>query len=261
MRSAGFDADHATSETPRLKTDWESNRPVYEVLYEFPDKVMFLYVDAETSETTEISGEPGRGPSPTSDTATLTREWAEAKLLSLNPYKIARGLIRMGAPVISYDEHSAKYEIRVPRLDAAGHAFEEAAAFFDYDHAKSRVTFLSLGVHLPEPSVTTGTMISEEEATSIALQRLLANRTVFFEHVPEKMAIEHVPRSTSVTVVERNKGVTTGTAVAYKIDEFKSRLTDPSYTGPYEKGAWIIYVDVFSGEVVAGHASRSHWGP
>lgn len=256
MHAAGWDMDHAKRETPRWEKDSITGRAIYEIMYLFPKQGVFLKLDAETSETIGISGEPGRGPHPTSDTITLTPEWARAKLLSLNPYKIARGLIRMSDPVITYDARTAKYEVLFQRLDASGHQFEEGAAFFDFDPATSRITSLNLGVYLPEPAVTTGTMISPEQATSIALQSLLAHRSTMLEFVPDRMTFVHVPESTTVRVVERNIGPTTGTAVAYKISRFESRLTDPSYTGIYEAMKLWVSVDVFSGEVVAGDLSK-----
>lgn len=258
MRAAGFDVDNATSATPQWKMKYSINQPVYQIIYEFPGETMFLEVDTETSESIEISGQPGRGPNPTSDTITLTPEWARATLLSLNPYKIARGLIRMGEPTISYDAHSAKYEVLFPRLDASGNEFESAAAFFDFDHATSSVTFLDLGVYAEEPEVTTGTLISQAQATSIALQWLMDRRSSMFKFVPEKMTWDYVPESNEVRVVERNVGPSTGTVVAWKIRHFKSRMTDPTYTGPYHISTILLCVDAFNGDIVAGDVSRMY---
>jgi hypothetical protein len=230
------------------------NHPVYEIMYEFPGQTMLLSVDPTTSETIEIQGEPGRGPNPTSDTVTLTPQWAQARLLSLNPYKIARSLIHMAEPTVTYDSRTAKYDVVFRRLDVSGHQFENAAAFFDFDHATSKITHLHLGVYLPEPAVTTGTMISQEQATTTALQWLIANRSKFFKYVPDKMTFDYVPESTVVRVVK--KDLTTETAVAYKILRFESRLTDPSYTGRCEKLTVLVCVDAFSGAVVAGDYTK-----
>jgi hypothetical protein len=258
MRAAGYDVDHGIRSTPRWDMRYSINHPVYEIMYEFPGQTMFLSVDPTTSETIDIQGQPGRGSNPTSNTISLTPQWAQAKLLSLNPYKIARGLVHMGEPVISYDTESAKYEVLFHRLDGSGHQFDEGAAFFDFDHATSRVTHLHLGVYLPEPAVTTGTMISQEQGTTTALQWLIANRSKVFEHVPDKMTFDYIPESTTVRVVKRD--VTSDTVVAYKILRFESRLTDPSYTGRYEKVKVLCCVDVFSGAVVAGNLTKMFAG-
>jgi len=263
MRAAGFDVDQATSETPRWEVRQSLDRPVYEIMYEFPGETMFLSVDPATSETIDIQGQPGRGLNPTSDTTTLTPQWASAKLLSLNPYKISRGLIHIGEPAIWYDPENAKYKILFPRLDAVGHQFESAAAFLHFDHATSRVTHLKLGVYLPEPTVTTRTLISREQAASIALQFLLAHKSSLFQRVPDKMTFDYIPRSIAIRVVERNHyfgDATTGTSVAYGAFVFESRLTDPSYTGRYEKMTVLVWVDVFSGTLVAGSMGKMFVG-
>jgi len=263
MRAAGWDVDHGTSMPAKWELRGKDRHPCYEIIYSFPGQTMFLRVDPSTSETVQITGQSGRGPSPTSDTAQLTSDWALQKLLSLNPYKIGRGVVHMGNPTIRYYPNDCQYVITFPRTDAAGHEFEATAAGFDYDHGAARVTGLVLGVDLPEPSVTTGTMLSEQQATSIALQFLLANKSRAFKLVPEKMTFVYVPESTMLRVVERDGyfgGPTTGTAVAYKILRFESRLTDPSYTGRYEKETVLVCVDVFSGALVAGGMTKMFAG-
>jgi hypothetical protein len=169
----------------------------------------------------------------------------------------------MGEPTIHYDPDYCDYVVRFPRLDAAGHSFEYNAAAFDFDHGTSKVTGLDLDVFQPEPSMTTGTMISQEQATTTALQWLIANRSIIFERVPDKMTFDYAPEATIVRVVERNGffgGATSGTTVAYKILRFESRLTDPSYTGRYERVKVLACVDVFSGALVAGDLTKMFVG-
>jgi len=261
MRAAGYDVDQATSSTPEWELRGEGMRPCYEITYNFPGQTMFLRVDPQTSETMEISGQYGRGSNPSSGTATLTHAWATTVLLRLNPYKIVHGSIHMAEPTITYYPDTCKYVIRFPRTDAAGHRFLDNAAGFDFDPATSRVTGLLVSVSLPEPPVTTGTMISPEQATSIVLQGLMTRRASIFQRVPDKMTFDYIPESITIGVEERNNffgGGTSGTAVVYRILRFESRLAEQSYKGFYEKVKATAYVAVFTGELVAGYYTKMY---
>jgi hypothetical protein len=267
MRAAGYDLDGATSEPPRR--DDLFSRHCYETFYRLRSGlVVSLKLDAETSQTVDLTGRIGRGPRPTSDTATLTAEWARQVLLRMNVHQVPQGQVHLGAPTIEYSRLAAAYEILFPRTDAHGHVFAQGCVRFCFDHGTSRVTSLMASFDWPEPSVTTGTMISEDQATSIALAAVNSHKSLFFQYVPEKMAFDRTTDTVAIFVQHRNNmwspyllrlqdlEKTNGTAVCYCV-RFRSRKADPTYTGIYERITVLVFVDAFSGELAGGDYGRS----
>jgi len=266
MRAAGYDIDHATSKP--AKWDDSGGRPRYCVTYFFGRSVVYLGFDPQTSQTVEISGAVGRSTKPTSPTGSLTSEWARQMLVRMNVLKVRQGAVFVGVPEISYHANWAEYSIFIPRTDGQGHRFEDDGVGFWFDQGTSCVTSLWADLDLPEPAVTTGTMISEAEATSRAISGLNSRKSVFFRYVPDKMAFRPVLEPLRVLVVRKDnmfdpalkdiddKERTSGTAVAYVLKYFESQMTDPSYTGTYEYVKVIVYVDVFSGELVGGDYAK-----
>jgi len=258
IRNAGYDVDSATSWPARRVSYGLDDQAALKIDYAFGDFTVSLFLDPDTSETIRLFESYGRGPHPTGDTASLSSEWASTTLMLMNPYRIARGLVRLGEPSIEYLPSSAKYLISFQRLDSGGHVFEDPAAVFQFDAGTSRVTSLHVYAFLPEPSVTTGTLLTELQATSAALSGLMANRGRVFEHVPEKMDFVYEPSGIVLGVVGRNDffgGGASGTAVAYRVSKFRSRLTDPAYRGVYEEATVVVDVDAFDGSLVGGYAS------
>lgn len=267
MQAAGYDVDQATSGTPKWEMMIVAKRPCYRIPYFFGRNVVSLKLDPATSETLSIFSRPGRGPTPTSPTANLTPEWARQMLVQMNVYKAARDEVMLGAPSIDYDPSLAEYIVSFPRTDAEGHIFAGDGVGFWFDHGTSQVTSLSLGFSLPDPAVTTGTMISEQEATSLALSGLNSRKSVLFGHVPEKMGFTAASKPIKVFVMQRNNMFspdlaeieeieeTTGTAVVYVV-HFVSTLADPSYTGDIEYVEVEVYVDVSSGELIGGDYAK-----
>ena len=267
MRAAGYDVDHSTSKPAK----WESGArraSYYEISYYFGRSVVFLNLDPATSQTFEIDGAVGRSSKPTSATGNLTTEWARHMLVRLNVYKVPQGAVFLGTPIISYYTDTADYSISVPRADRNGHVFHDDGIGFSFDPGTSQVTSLWAELDSPEPQVTTGTMISEAEATSRAISGLNSRKSVFFRYVPDKMAFRSILEPLRVLVVRKDnmfdpalkdiddKERTSGTAVAYVLKYFESQMTDPSYTGTYEYVKVIVYVDVFSGELVGGDYAK-----
>lgn len=268
MRAAGYDVDNATSTTPKWEIMVVYDRPCYRITYYFGRDVVFLKVDPATSETLGVFARVGRGPNPTSPTANLTAEWAKQMLMQMNTFKVVRKEAFLADPVISYEPNSAEYLVSFPRTDTEGHVFLASRVGFHFDHGTSLVTsFAAASLDLPEPSVTTGTMVSEQQARSLALEGLNARKSVIFRRVPEKMQFSPATEPIRVRVVQRDNmfspelteiedmEYTTGTAVVYII-HFDSEMADPSYQGDYDYVKVKVHVDVFSGELVGGEYAK-----
>jgi len=268
IRAAGYDLDGATSEPLKWKS-LASEQSYYETWYRLRNGLSIsLKLDPATSQTTGLSAGLGRGSQPTSDTANLTEAWARGMLLGLNVYKVAQGEVHLGSPRITYDPEGARYEIQFPRTDGHGHVFPFNLVRFYFDHGTSCVTSLMTCFDWPEPSVTTGTMISEDQATSIAQAAVNRRKAIFFRYVPDKMVFDRTANPIEIFVEHRDNmwspevsrvedtRKTIGTAVSYCVI-FRSRLTDPTYTGKYDRVGVIVFVDAFSGELVGGGWSRT----
>lgn len=262
LRAAGYVPATAKRFKPERDTDLD-DRDVWEFRYEFKGRTVTLSLDSKTSQLVEIDAYPFKGSTTTGTVANLTPEWARQKLLDLNVWQVRQETFHTAGPIIEFDPWSLDYSVIFPRTDAHGHLFggyqfRSNAASFSFDVATSRVLDLQTGPDLPEPAVTTGTMISRDEATSIALQWHLDHLPGYFKHAPEKMTFDYAPEPTVVRVVESE--LTTGTVVAYVIGKFKSRLTDPSYEGRYPRITTVTHVDAFTGEIVGGHIWRMWMG-
>jgi hypothetical protein len=261
LKAAGYDVNRATSEPAKRRQRGE-DRPYYLVRYIFGRQdVVLLELDAQTSQTVDLTGEVGRSTNPTSPTGTLTPQWARQMLNRMNVYKVPQGQVRLGEPTINYLSEFAEYHISFPRTDVHGRPFTHEGVVFTFDPGTSKVTVLAAHLDLPEPAVTTGTMITEDRATSLALAGLNSHKPMLFRHVPEKMGFARAEKPTVIRVVEKDNtwspGMTdideaeeTGqTAVAYLI-HFRSVLQDPNYTVPYDRLSITVYVDAFTGELV-----------
>lgn len=269
MQAAGYDLEGATSEPLKWRESGFGDS-YYETFYRLASGLMVsLELDPQTSQTLEITGSLSRGPNPTSDTATLTEEWARQMLVAMNVHKVPQGEVYLRTPSIKYDAEDAQYHVLFPRRDAHGHPFTEGCVRFSFDHGTSRVTTLSASFEWPEPAVTTGTMISEEDAETTAEATVNARKSIFFKYVPEKMAFDRTADPVEIYVVHKDNmwdpeltrvekvQKTMGTAVTYCVI-FRSRLTDPTYTSIYERVTVLVFVDAFSGEPVASGYGKTY---
>jgi len=229
--------------------------------------MVMLALDAESSQTVQIVGTLGRGPNPTSDTANLTEAWARAKLNAMNVHRVPQENVHLASPTIQYNSDSAQYRITLARTDAYGRPFARNGVIFWFDHGRSWVTSLAADLDWPEPAVTTGTVVSVEQARANALAALNARKNLLFRLVPDKR--QFFPKEDPVrtlVVMKTNlwdPGLTSledevdlgETAAVYAIP-FGSVMTDPNYQGSYDLFSITVYVDIFSGQPVGADWRR-----